>query len=179
MHSTSSNASRKCFSPAVLSHQGKVPVDMAPQPKQTPPNDPFACCRTTSDDQELVAQPTEVDAVRWMPMDDYVNSPLAKSSPLYGRMVEQCRAWAHGERLFCIVSARLCKGGSSALLLTMPTPTAGAATLSSTLWFSVLCTVSGQSHCPAQCIVVKCQSLAQDELPCVSLLRSTAHVHCH
>eukprot|EP00891_Asterochloris_glomerata_P008400 jgi/Astpho2/8400/e_gw1.00122.116.1_t len=103
-------------------------------------SDLFFICglRTTSDDQELVAQPTEVEAVKWMPMDDYVNSPLAKSTPLYGRMVEQCRAWAHGEKLFPHCLPQSCTRRSSALLLTMSTSTNGAATLSlllGALWY--------------------------------------------
>ena len=54
-------------------------------------------CRPTNESQELVAQASEVDGVKWMPIEEYHSNPFSASKPLYSKLVDQCIAYANGK----------------------------------------------------------------------------------
>lgn len=56
-----------------------------------------AACRPTNESQELVAQITEVDAVKWMPLEDFHRNPFSATKPLYSKLIDQCIAYANGQ----------------------------------------------------------------------------------
>ena len=53
-------------------------------------------CRPVDDTQKLVAQATEVDDVKWMPLEDYASKPFSATKALYNNLVQQCVAYANG-----------------------------------------------------------------------------------
>ena len=53
-------------------------------------------CRPVDDTQQLVAQATEVDGVKWMPLEEYASNPFSATKPLYNKLVQQCVAYANG-----------------------------------------------------------------------------------
>ena len=53
-------------------------------------------CRPVDDTQKLVAQATEVEGVKWMPLEEYASNPFSATKPLYNKLVQQCVAYANG-----------------------------------------------------------------------------------
>ncbi|KAL0054435.1 hypothetical protein WJX82_008773 [Trebouxia sp. C0006] len=52
--------------------------------------------KPVDDTQKLVAQATEVDDVKWMPLEDYASKPFSATKALYNNLVQQCVAYANG-----------------------------------------------------------------------------------
>ena len=52
-------------------------------------------CRPVDDTQKLVAQATEVDDVKWMPLEDYASKPFSTKA-LYNNLMQQYVAYANG-----------------------------------------------------------------------------------
>lgn len=52
--------------------------------------------KPVDDSQKLIAQATEVDAVKWMPLEEYASNPFSATKPLYNKLVQQCVAYANG-----------------------------------------------------------------------------------
>ena len=44
-----------------------------------------------------MAQVTEVDAVKWMPLADFHSNPFSATKPLYSKLIDQCIAYANGQ----------------------------------------------------------------------------------
>ena len=54
-------------------------------------------CRPEPGQRELVAQEDELDAVTWMPLEEYAAIPFYASRPLHKHIMECCLAYARGE----------------------------------------------------------------------------------
>ncbi|KAL3147960.1 hypothetical protein ABBQ38_014255 [Trebouxia sp. C0009 RCD-2024] len=52
--------------------------------------------KPVDDTQPLVAQATEVDGVKWMPLEDFASNPFSATKPLYNKLIQQCVAYANG-----------------------------------------------------------------------------------
>ena len=53
-------------------------------------------CRPVDDTQSLIAQASEVDGVKWMPLEDFASNPFSATKPLYNKLIQQCVAYANG-----------------------------------------------------------------------------------
>ncbi|KAL0034735.1 hypothetical protein WJX77_004757 [Trebouxia sp. C0004] len=52
--------------------------------------------KPVDDTQKLVAQATEVEGVKWMPLEEYASNPFSATKPLYNKLVQQCVVYANG-----------------------------------------------------------------------------------
>ena len=73
--------------------------------------------RPVDDNQKLVAQATEVDGVKWMPLNEYASNPFSATKPLYNKLVQQCVAYANGTYSGMSASSMLSGRGNNVELL--------------------------------------------------------------
>eukprot|EP00877_Chromochloris_zofingiensis_P004212 jgi/Chrzof1/13792/Cz08g12180.t1 len=61
-------------------------------------SDMFFCCGLIPEpgQTQLTACDREIEAVRWMPLQEYKQQFFMKDSPLYATMLDRCYAWAEG-----------------------------------------------------------------------------------
>ncbi|CAG9464324.1 unnamed protein product [Pedinophyceae sp. YPF-701] len=54
-------------------------------------------CRAVDEAAELVAQESEIEACRWLPLEEYEKIEFFRGRPLYEEITRHCAAWARGQ----------------------------------------------------------------------------------
>lgn len=53
-------------------------------------------CRPVDEEQPITACPSELEAAKWMPLEEYASIEFMRSRPLYARLIDRWACWMNG-----------------------------------------------------------------------------------